>query len=174
MSARDLVSAYESGEKWGLPASTLVHRLANIAGHVTAGENCRIDAFVTLTGTVKLGANCHIGTGASIFATHGFYAADMVSVSPGAKIFTATTDINSDCLAYHREATFEAKPLIGRVKVGWGSAIGANAVILPGVTIGEQVQVGANATISQDLPDFGVYVGAGKYIRDRKLLKYGR
>ncbi len=162
-----------SGTSWGLPASVLVHRLANIAtSDLICGEHCRIDAFVTLTGKVKLGSNCHIGTGAAIFGSHGFEAGDLVGISPGAQVFTATTDVDADCLAYHAEAQFEAKPKAGPVKIGFGTAIGANSVVLPGVTIGQQVQVGANATISKDLADFGVYVGPGKYLRDRTPLKY--
>lgn len=173
MSARDLEPAYLSGSLWGLPASTLVHRLANIAcSELVCGENCRIDAFVTLTGKVTLGQSCHIGVGACIFGTYGFEAADLCSLSPGAKVFTATTDINADCLAYHAEAPIEAKPKTGAVIMGFGSCIGANAVVLPGVHIGNQVQVGANAVISKDCGDFGVYVGANKYVRDRVPLKY--
>ena len=173
MSARDIQPAYLSGKSWGLPASVLIHRLANIScSELICGENCRIDAFVTLTGKVKLGDNCHVGTGVGIFAGHGFEAGDLVGISPGVQIFTATTDVDADCLAYHSEAQFEAKPKTGPVNIGYGSCIGANAVILPGVTIGQQVQVGANATIGKDLADFGVYVGPGKYIRDRVPLKY--
>ena len=119
-----------------------------------------------------LGENCHVGTGVGIFGAFGFEAADCVGISPGVQIFTATTDVNADCLAYHSQATFEAKPFTGRVTIGRHSCIGANAVILPGVNIGAQVQVGACAVISKSLPSQGVYVGNGKYIRDRAPLKY--
>jgi acetyltransferase-like isoleucine patch superfamily enzyme len=40
-----------------------------------------------------------------------------------------------------------------------GASIGANATILPGVTIGENAMVGAGAVITKDIPDYGVAVG---------------
>lgn len=165
-----------TGDLYGLPKSTLVHRLANIAcSEFIAGEHCRIDAFVTLTGKVKLGNDCHIGTGASILAFHGFEAGDRVGISPGVKIFTATTDPRADCLAYHSTASFEAKPYAGPVRIGNSTVVGANSVILPNATIGSEVVVGACSTVKGALPSGWIYAGnPAKPIRAREPLKYGR
>ncbi len=46
------------------------------------------------------------------------------------------------------------------VRIGDGSWIGHNAVVLPGVTIGRHVVVGAGAVVTSDLPDFSVAVGS--------------
>ena len=46
------------------------------------------------------------------------------------------------------------------VRIGWGSWIGTNSVILPGVTIGRQVAVGAGSIVTSDLPDNCVAVGS--------------
>lgn len=40
-----------------------------------------------------------------------------------------------------------------------GAKIGANATLLPGVTIGENALVGAGAVVTQDVPDGAVVVG---------------
>ncbi len=40
-----------------------------------------------------------------------------------------------------------------------GASIGAGAVLLPGVTIGKRVMVGAGAVVSRDVPDDGVVYG---------------
>ncbi|WP_258007295.1 DapH/DapD/GlmU-related protein [Staphylococcus sp. 17KM0847] len=42
---------------------------------------------------------------------------------------------------------------IGDVKIGDHTMIGANVTILPGVTIGQNVKVGAGAVVSKDIPD---------------------
>lgn len=41
-----------------------------------------------------------------------------------------------------------------------GAWIGSNAVICPGVTIGEGAVVGANSVVNRDVPDFSVAAGA--------------
>lgn len=120
---------------------------------------------------MTLGDNCHIGVGAAIFGGYGFVAEDQVALSPGAKVFTATTDVDADCLAYHSEATFKQKPKTGSVHIKCQTAIGANSVVLPGVTIGEQVQVGALSVVNRSLESHGVYVGApARFLKPRARL----
>jgi UDP-2-acetamido-3-amino-2,3-dideoxy-glucuronate N-acetyltransferase len=41
-----------------------------------------------------------------------------------------------------------------------GATLGANCTVLPGVTIGEHAFVGAGATVTRDVPDFALVVGA--------------
>ena len=53
------------------------------------------------------------------------------------------------------------------VRIGAGSWIGTGAVILPGVTIGEHVVVGANSVVTDDLPSNCVAVGSpARVVRD--------
>lgn len=46
------------------------------------------------------------------------------------------------------------------VRIGRGSWIGQNAVIMPGVTIGELAVVGANSVVTRDVPARTIAVGA--------------
>jgi maltose O-acetyltransferase len=48
---------------------------------------------------------------------------------------------------------------VGKVTVGCGTFIGAGAVILPGVSIGNNVIVGAGSVVTNDIPDNSVAVG---------------
>ena len=52
------------------------------------------------------------------------------------------------------------------IKVGNGTWIGADSVILPGVTIGSGVIIGAGSLVNKDCADNGIYVG-----RPAKLLR---
>jgi acetyltransferase-like isoleucine patch superfamily enzyme len=45
------------------------------------------------------------------------------------------------------------------IRIKEGAWLGANAVILAGVTVGRNAVVGANAVVTSDVPDFGVAVG---------------
>lgn len=166
---------YISGDHFGLPRSTLVHRLANITGVIQAGENCRIDAFVTITGDLVMGDNCHIGTGVAVYAAAGFEMGEGCALSPGAKVFTVSEDVDSGLVSSHAQSALERAALAGAIKFGCFVVIGANSVVLPGVTVGDQVQVGALSLVNRDLPGQGIYVGApARLLRARPPLRYGR
>ena len=45
------------------------------------------------------------------------------------------------------------------VEIGDGCWLGINVVILPGVRIGRQCVIGANAVVADDIPDFSVAAG---------------
>jgi acetyltransferase-like isoleucine patch superfamily enzyme len=45
------------------------------------------------------------------------------------------------------------------VKIGDGSWLGYGTVVLPGVTIGKHVVVGANSVVTHDIPNYSVAVG---------------
>ena len=49
---------------------------------------------------------------------------------------------------------------IGRVNIGDNVFRGAESVILPGVTIGSNVIIGANSTVTHDIPDNTVVAGS--------------
>ncbi|CDT94444.1 DapH/DapD/GlmU-related protein [Vibrio coralliirubri] len=51
---------------------------------------------------------------------------------------------------------------------GEGVWIGANTVILPGVTIGSNVAIGANSVVTKDIPSNTVYGGVpAKFIKNK-------
>ncbi|WP_436855132.1 acyltransferase [Staphylococcus caeli] len=47
----------------------------------------------------------------------------------------------------------------GPVKIGDNTLIGANVTILPGVTIGNHVKIGAGSVVSKDIPDYALAYG---------------
>jgi acetyltransferase-like isoleucine patch superfamily enzyme len=148
----------------------MISPLANIVGEkVKIGKNCRIDPFSTITGDVVLGDNVHIGVGACIFGGGGVILGDMVSLSPGAKIFSATEDADSGMLSNPTIKNHSAKT--GIVIVGARSIIGANSVVLPGINIGEDVQVGALSLVNVSLPSGHIYAGIpAKVLREKPRL----
>jgi len=60
------------------------------------------------------------------------------------------------------ELPFKYQPLekIAPVHIGAGSWIGQNAVILPGVTIGEMAVIGANSVVTHAVPPHSIAAGA--------------
>lgn len=136
----------------------MIHPLANIVGNqVTMGENCRIDPFVTITGRVTLGNNVHVGVGVCIFGGGGVTVGDCVSLSPGCKIFSATEDADSGMLSNPTVTPHSART--APVIIGARSVIGSNAVVMPGVSIGDDSQVGALSFVNGSLEGGQIYAG---------------
>lgn len=77
---------------------------------------------------------------------------DNVMLAPNVLITTVGHPLDP---AGRRQHLAKAQP----VHIGNDVWIGANVVILPGVTIGSNVVVGAGAVVTKDLADNGVYAG---------------
>ena len=183
MPAMDSVTSsqpYLRGSLFGWPDSVRVHRLANIAGQCEVGEHTRIDAFVTITGRVRIGKNCHIATGVAIFggfgSVHddaGVVIGDAVALSPGVKVFTETTDLASGLITGHVGADLERASFGAPVVIDRYASVGANSVVLPGVHIYPGVQVGALSLVRESLAAGFVYAGCPcRVVSVRPPLKY--
>ena len=86
-------------------------------------------------GDCRIGNRVSIGEQALLDA-RALEIEDEVGIGPGVRV------LGSD----HRDLRIE------RVRIGRGADIGANAVILPGVTVGEGSVVGAGAVVRGDVP----------------------
>ena len=59
--------------------------------------------------------------------------------------------------------------VIKPVRVGKWADIGVNAVLLPGVTVGQGAIVGAGAVVTGDVPDYAIVAGVpARLLRSRK------
>jgi len=96
------------------------------------------------------GKNVFLNCGCFFQDLGGIYIGDNVQVGPGVTITTVNHNLDSE----RRGERFpEAVVIKNNV---W---IGASALILPGVTIGENVVVGAGAVVTKDVPDNTVVAG---------------
>ena len=100
----------------------------NAVGDVTIGDHTRIGIHCTVIGPVCIGNNVNLAQGITVTAlNHNF----------------------EDTTRRIDEQGISTKPVVISDDV-W---IGANAVILPGVTIGRHVVVAAGAVVTKDVPD---------------------
>lgn len=104
---------------------------------------------------VRIGDRCLIGRGSSIVG-HG-------SIVIGDDVWTGqqvhVTDMNHGYRLLDQPIGRQADA-VRPVRIGTGSWLGHGVVVLPGVTIGTHVVVGAGAVVTRDLPDRSVAVGA--------------
>jgi galactoside O-acetyltransferase len=147
-----------------------IYESARILGreNIVFGDPVLIDDFVLVVARdpIIFGDYVHLACFSSITGGQRVELGDFVALSQGARILTGTDDFtgwgfgNSTVDAEFRNAT-RAPVTVGRFCV-----IGANAVVLPGVTIGEGAVVGAGSVVTRDLDPWGVYVG-NRRLRDR-------
>lgn len=125
--------------------------------NVLIGDRTRVREYSVIFGSkenpAKIGKDCYIGAFCYFQGVFGLEIGDNVSFAPGVKIFSDSGP-NSGPLLRH----YPTKE--GRVVIGDGSWICANAVILPGVTIGKNSVVGANSVVKDDVPNDVVVSGS--------------
>ena len=104
---------------------------------------------------VSIGDRCLIGRGSGIV---GHF-----SIEIGNDVWTGhhvyITDQNHGYEDVTRPISQQSQPE-RPVVIGDGSWLGHGAVVLPGVTIGKHVVIGANSVVTKDIPDFSVAVGS--------------
>lgn len=97
---------------------------------------------------ITMGHDVWIGSDVSIGAYSGITIGDRVRISHAAFIETASLDIRADQLPYEHVG----KP----IKIDDGVWIGAHAIILGGVHIGERAVIAAGAVVVKDVPAHSV------------------
>ena len=125
---------------------TRVWQFSVIFEDAIIGENCNICAHTLIENDVVIGNNVTIKSG--VFLWNGTRVEDDVFIGPNA---TFTNDVMPRSKVY--------PPVFKRITLKKGASIGANATILPGITIGFKARVGAGAVVTKDVPDYAVVVG---------------
>ena len=137
---------------------------------ISIGDSVIIDDFVFLMGGSKteIGSFVHIASFTSISGGGEFIMEDFSGLSGGVRIYTGNEDYNGGCLTNPTVPYPYRNVIRSFVHIKKHAIIGANSVILPGVTIGEGVAVGANSLITKDCEPWKVYFGnPAKPIKNR-------
>lgn len=134
--------------------NTRVWQFSVIFEKAIIGENCNVCAHTLIENDVIIGNNVTIKSG--VFLWDGITIEDNVFIGPNA---TFTNDKVPRSKIYPNE--------FARTTVKAGASIGANATILPGLTIGIKAMVGAGAVVTASVPDYAVVVG-----NPAKVIKY--
>lgn len=118
------------------------------------GSNCNINAQVLIENDVVIGNNVTIKPGVQVW--DGTRIEDNVFIGPNA---TLTNDVMPRSKQYPEA--------FSKITIRKGASIGANATLLPGVTIGSHAMVGAGAVVTKDVPDNAVVTG-----NPAKIIRY--
>jgi len=155
--------------------------VANLPRH--PGPYAAIKRVLLNCDGAKIGHDVHIYPGVRIFVPNGLTVGNHVSISSYVIITTAgTVDIGNNVLIGYGTKILSANHKIPDdqgtifgsghdcepVVIENGVWIGANAVILPGVNIGEGAVVAAGAVVNKDVDAYTIVAGVpAKIIRER-------
>ena len=146
----------------------------------TTGYGCRIESFAQTDNAVeeilKIGKNCQINDFVHIAAIKKIIIGDNVLIA--SKVFISDHNHGNYSSEIHSSPDInpqERKLYSNPIKIEDNVWIGESVSILPGVTIGRGTIIGANTTVTKNIPEECIVVGnPGKIIKkfNRKSLKW--
>lgn len=128
------------------------------------GEGTRIWAFAHVLPGARIGRDCNICDG--VFVENDVVVGDRVTVKCGVQLWDGVR--LEDDVFVGPNATFTNDPFprsrrrpesFAVTTVERGASIGANATLLPGITIGRGAMVGAGALVNRSVPRFAIVAG---------------
>ena len=130
-----------------------IYGFVNLYG-CEVGDNTKIGAFVEIQKGVKIGKNCKISSHS--FICEGVTIEDEVFVGHHVvfindKYPRATNERGE----LQTEEDWQVQPTVVKRR----ASIGSGAVILCGVTIGENAVVGAGSVVTKDVPSYAIVAG---------------
>lgn len=159
----------------GTRGVTFVHPLAEVARNTKLGAGCKVWQFASVIRGAELGEDCSVGGCAIV---DGARVGDRCLIGHGAQVHPGV-EIGSDVFVgpgavfcndawpSADKAGWEADRFAGgmvTVRVGNGAGIGANAVVLPGVRLGERSFVAAGAVCDQSVPADHLFKRSGAIV----------
>ena len=132
-------------ETHSIGARTRIWAFAHVMAGAVIGSDCNVCDHTYVEGDVVIGDRVTLKSG--VYLWDGLRVQDDVFIGPQA---TFTND-----LMPRSRQPFQLR----QTTVCRGASIGAGAVILAGVAIGERAMVGAGAVVTKDVPADAVVVG---------------
>lgn len=157
-----LIAKLNNGEK---SEEQVREILSQIVGREVDSSLWLIPPFYTDFGrNIHFGKNVFVNSACTFMDRGGIYIDDEVFIGPKVNLITINHDINP----FNRNTTI-CKPIHIEKRV-W---IGVAATILPGVRIGENSIIGANAAVTKDVPSNTIVGGnPAKVIKTIDVEKY--
>ena len=129
---------------------------------ISIGDAVMIDDFVMLMGgtDTRIGSFVHISAHALIVGGGELVLEDFSGLSGGVRVYTGSDDYTRGFLTNPTVPEPYRDTKRSFVHLGKHAVVGANSVVLPGVTIGEGAAIGANSLVTKDCEPWTIYLGS--------------
>lgn len=135
----------------------LIHELF---GEVGEDTNISLPVSCNLGYNIKLGKGIFINVGAVFLDPDTIEVGDYTMFGPEVHVYTANHPVNTNDRIVSKDGDYTFTNFTRPVKIGSKCWIGARSIILPGVTIGDNVVVGAGSIVTKDIPDDSIAIGS--------------
>ncbi len=126
-------------------------------GRLPANSSIVTPVYIDRGKTIEIGQNVYVNYGLSAVSTGGITIEDNVMIAPNVSLITANHD-------FENMNVIRCKPIV----IKKGAWIGTRAIIMPGVTIGENAVVAAGAVVTKDVaPNTVVGGNPAKFIKNK-------
>lgn len=150
---------------------TYIHPLADVA-ECTIGKETKIWQFVVILKGAIIGKNCNLN--AHTLVEGDVVIGDNVTIKSGVYIWNGTKIEDDVFLGPNVTLTNDKMPRSKQypdkfhsIILKKGCSIGANATLLPGITVGENAMIGAGSVVTKDVPANAIVVG-----NPAKIIRY--
>jgi len=142
----------------------LIHELAFVHPTAEVGEGTTVWQFAAVLPGAKVGKNCNLN--AHTLVEGGALIGDRVTLKSGVMVWDGI--ILEDDVFCGPNATFtndkyprskQYPETFPTTRICKGASIGAGAVILPGITVGEKAMIGAGSVVTKDVPPSATVLG---------------
>lgn len=150
----------------------LIHTTAEVADSAVIGEHTKIWHHSQIRPSAVIGENCNFGKG--VYIDEGVHVGNNVKIQNYVSVYHGVTIEDGVFIGPHACFTNDMRPRainvdgspksaddweLSQTLVKKGAAIGANATIRCGITIGAWAMIGSGSVVTRDVPDYGLMFG---------------
>jgi acetyltransferase-like isoleucine patch superfamily enzyme len=152
--------------------SVRIHPSSDVSAKATIGEGTQIWLFCQVRDGAKIGKGCILGKG--VYVDNDVVIGDGCKLQNNVSVYVGVTIDDGVFVGPHVCFTNDKIPRavnadmtlkgatdwkVTSTRVKAGAALGANATIVCGVTVGKWAMVGSGSVVTKDVPDHALVVG---------------
>jgi acetyltransferase-like isoleucine patch superfamily enzyme len=149
-----------------------IHPTSDVSPHATIGDGTQIWLFCQVRENARIGKQCILGKG--VYVESDVTIGDHVKIQNNVSVYVGVTIEDGVFVGPHVCFTNDKLPravnpdmslksaddwTVTPTRIKKGAALGANATIVCGVTVGAWAMVGSGSVVSRDVPDHALVVG---------------